>query len=80
MSHVPHELSDEFPEHRDRIHDMKQADAHFARLVDDYHKVNREVHQAETNVAPTDDLHAVELRKERLRLKDEIWRLMQVEQ
>jgi uncharacterized protein YdcH (DUF465 family) len=76
MSHVPHELAEEFPDKADRIHELKQSDAHFARLVDEYHSINRDVHRAETNVEPTDDLHMGEMRKTRLALKDEIARAL----
>ena len=47
MSHVPHEPAADFPELTDRIHALKTTDAHFQRLFDDYHRVNREVHRAE---------------------------------
>lgn len=73
MSHTPHELAEEFPEHVDAIHALKVRDARFAALAEKYHAVNRAVHRAETDVAPTDDAHMAELRKERLALKDEIW-------
>ncbi len=76
MSHTPHELAEEFPEAVDKIHELKLSDAHFSRLVDVYHEVNRNVHRAETNVEPTDDLHLVELRKQRLSLKDQIWHML----
>lgn len=76
MSHTPHELAEEFPDHVDAMHNMKQSDAHFARLFDEYHDVNRAVHRAETNVEPTDDLHMAEMRKQRLSLKDQIWGLL----
>ncbi len=76
MGHTPHELSEEFPKEADRIHTLKQTDPHFAKLVDEYHEVNRAVHRAETNVEPTDDLHEEELRKKRMVLKDEIWRIL----
>lgn len=72
MSHTPHELSEDFPDKVDRIHELKQENAHFARLVEQYHDVNRAVHRAETDVEPTDDLHMTEMRRERMRLKDEI--------
>lgn len=72
MSHTPHELAEEFPDHADRMSKLKVEDAHFAKLSDAYHDVNREVHRAETNVEPTDDFHMAEMRKERMRLKDEI--------
>lgn len=76
MSHVPHELAEEFPEHANRMHELKQSDAHFARLFDQYHEANRSVHRAETNVEPLEELAEVALRKERAHLKDEIWRIL----
>ncbi|MEM9637893.1 MAG: YdcH family protein [Pseudomonadota bacterium] len=72
MSHTPHELAEEFPEDAERISALKATDARFAKLSEAYHEVNRAIHRAETNVAPTDDFHVQEMRKERLRLKDEI--------
>ena len=76
MSHTPHELAEDFPEHQQQIHDLKVSDAHFARLFDEYHEINRAVHRAETDVEPTDDLHMAELRKQRMLLKDEIARIL----
>lgn len=77
MSHTPHELADDFPDQADRIRELKQADAHFARLVEDYHEVNRAVHRAETLVEPTSPAHETELRRRRMQLKDDIWRRLQ---
>lgn len=73
MSHTPHELAEEFPEHVDRIHDLRQSDAHFAKMFEAYHVTNRAVHRAETNVEPTSDDHLIDLRKERVMLKDQIY-------
>ncbi len=73
MSHTPHELASDFPEHVDRISELRQTDAHFARLVEEYHTVNRDVHRAETDVEPVSDMHMADLRKTRMRLKDEIY-------
>ncbi|MCB1480746.1 MAG: DUF465 domain-containing protein [Rhodobiaceae bacterium] len=72
MTHVPHELHEEFPEHADRIHELKVSNAHFAHLADKYHEVNRAIHRAETEVEPTDDFHLEDMKKERLALKDEL--------
>lgn len=72
MSHTPHELAEEFPEHKDRIHELKLSDAHFAKLVDAYHEVNREVHRMETRVESVDEMTEEVARKKRLALKDEI--------
>ncbi|MGJ8529980.1 YdcH family protein [Maritalea sp.] len=79
MSHTPHELHEEFPEHNERIHELKTSDAHFSKLFDSYHEINRAVHRAETNVEPTDDVHLEEMRKQRLALKDELYALLQAE-
>ena len=76
MSHTPHELAEEFPGHVELMHKMKAENAHFAKLFDEYHEVNRAVHRAETNVEPTDDFNEEEMRKKRMVLKDEIWGLL----
>ncbi len=73
MSHTPHELAEEFPEFVEKMSALKVSDAHFAKLFDDYHELNRKVHRAETNVEPREELSEVDLRKRRGALKDEIY-------
>jgi uncharacterized protein YdcH (DUF465 family) len=77
MSHTPHELAEEFPDHVEKMSSLKQTDAHFAKLFESYHEINRSVHRAETNVEPMDNLAETELRKKRGALKDEIWSYLQ---
>ena len=76
MSHTPHELINEFPDRGDRIHELRLGDAHFAKLSDEYHVINREIHRGETNVEPMDDVHLEDLKKKRLALLDEISRFL----
>ncbi len=76
MSHTPHELAEEFPDKVELMSELKQSDAHFARLAEEYHELNRTVHRAETNVEPMEELAEVELRKKRAALKDEIWSIL----
>jgi uncharacterized protein YdcH (DUF465 family) len=76
MSHTPHELAEDFPDDVERIHALKEENAHFARLVEEYHAVNRAVHRAETGIEPCEELAEVEMRKTRMRLKDEIAALL----
>lgn len=76
MSHTPHELAEEFPDKIELMSQLKQTDAHFSKLADEYHDLNRAVHRAETNVEPMEDLAEVELRKKRAALKDEIWGIL----
>ena len=76
MSHTPHELHEEFPHALDKIHQLKLDDAHFARLAEDYHNINRAIHRAETLVEPVSESHETSLRRKRLQLKDEIAALL----
>ena len=76
MSHTPHELTEEFPEAADKIHELKESNAHFARLADEYHALNREIHRIETDLDPASDEHQTELRKKRMALKDEIYAML----
>ncbi|SEN25378.1 hypothetical protein SAMN04488103_10434 [Gemmobacter aquatilis] len=73
MANTPHELAEEFPAEAGKISALKETDAHFARLVEEYHEVNRKVHRAETLVEPMAPEHETDLRKQRSALKDQIW-------
>ena len=76
MTHTPHELHEEFPAHAERIHALRLSNAHFARLADEYHEINPEIHRAETGVSPMESLAETALRKKRAHLKDEIARVL----
>lgn len=76
MSNTPHELAEEFPADLEKMHALKLANPHFAKLMEDYTEVNRAVHRAETFVEPVDPMHEAALRKKRLNLKDEISSLL----
>ncbi len=76
MSHTPHELSEEFAEHAETIHQLKQSNAHFAKLAEDYHTINRAVHRMETRVEAVDEATEADARRRRLALKDEIAKML----
>lgn len=76
MSNTPHELAEEFPELVARIHELKVSNSHFARLADEYHDVNRHIHRHESGIQPASETHETELRKRRIRLKDEIYAML----
>lgn len=76
MSHTPHELAEEFPAEVEKMHQLKLDNAHFARLFDEYHTVNRAIHRAETQVEPVETLRETEMRQQRMRLKDQIQALL----
>lgn len=79
MSNTPHDLAEEFPAEAAKISALKQKDAHFAKLVEEYHEVNRAVHRAETRVEVIDEAGEHELRQRRMRLKDQIWHALKAE-
>ena len=72
MTHTPHELSDMFPDDVELIHELKLKNAHFAKISERHHDVNRAIHRIETDVEPVSDAHAEDLKKQRLALQDEI--------
>lgn len=76
MSHVPHELAEEFPELKDKIHELKISNAHFAKLADEYHTLNREVHRVEAAGINVGDDTFEDLKKQRLALKDQIYAML----
>ena len=71
-----HDLAHELPEHRDTIHKLKTTNHHFAKLFDEYHDVDHEVHRIETGVENTSDDYLEERKKVRLHLKDELFRMI----
>lgn len=80
MSHTPHTLDQEFPEYVEQIDRLKQTEAHFARLAEEYHEVNRSIHRQETNLEPVEDLVLIEARKRRGALKDQIYAILRANQ
>lgn len=66
----------EFPEHQDAIHRLKAGSPHFAGLFAEYLRVNREVQRAEEHDLPLSDVAFENLKKQRLRLKDELYAML----
>ena len=72
MVHIPHELRDEFPRDTSLIERLVRTDYEFGRLATDYDAVNRQIYLIESEEAPTSDDVLEQLKKRRLKLKDEI--------
>lgn len=70
--HTPNELTEIFKRDRDLITRLKGEDAHFARLADEYHEVNRQVHRIEAETEAASDERTEALKRRRLGLLDEI--------
>jgi len=80
MSHTPHELAAEFPDYRDVLHELKLRHSRFATLSARYHEINRDIHRIETEVEAASDARTEELKKERLRLLDEVAKIIAAEE
>lgn len=74
--HTPNELTKIFARDREVLTRLKTQDAHFARLADEYHEVNREVHRIEAETEAASDERTETLKKQRLALLDEITALV----
>lgn len=78
-AHTPHELHDEFPHDAEALHRLKLADAHFARLAERHHEVNRELHRIAAEIEAASDERVEALKRERLHLLDEIAEMLEQE-
>lgn len=71
-----HDLVHEFPEFKTQIHQLKMENNHFSRLFDKYHTLNKEIEEAEKNGLPISDEYAETLKKQRLELKDQLYKII----
>jgi uncharacterized protein YdcH (DUF465 family) len=69
---IPHELPDEFPEETAHIERLTKANYEFRRLRTSYDEINRQIYRIESEEEPTTDEVLERLKKQRLKLKDEI--------
>ncbi len=71
-----HDLLHELPEYKDKIHELKVGNAHFAKLFEQYHEVDHEVRRIEQGVETPADDYVEEVKKKRLALKDELFQML----
>lgn len=71
-----HDLLHEFPQYTELIHNLKVSDNHFRKLFDEYHETDHHIHRIEQGNEPTSDQHLTDLRKQRLQLKDELYKIL----
>ena len=71
-----HDLIHEFPEYKDKIHELKTTDQHFARLFEEYHDLEHEVRRIEEGVETTSDEYLEERKKIKLSLKDQLFEML----
>ena len=70
--HIPHELQDEFSAEVSLIARLRKTNYEFGRLAARYEEVNHSIHRIESEEEPAADEVVERLKKQRLKLKDEI--------
>src|SRR4051812_21513313 len=66
MSHTPNQLDEASPGRAGRMHALKTSNSRFARLIEEYNELNREIHRVETRVEPTSEDVEEELKRRRV--------------
>jgi uncharacterized protein YdcH (DUF465 family) len=74
--HIPHELADEFPDEVTLIARLLKTNYLFRRTAGRYDAVNHQIFRIESEEEPTTDEVLERLKKERLKLKDQIARML----
>lgn len=62
-----------FPEFRDLISKLKNEDAHFSRLFDKHNELDQTIKNIEANIQLGTPTEVENMKKEKLRLKDEMY-------
>ena len=65
-----------FPEYQELIHKLRHEDPHFAKIFEIHQELDKEITQLELNPVNliNDDIDA--LKRKKLKLKDEIYRIL----
>jgi uncharacterized protein YdcH (DUF465 family) len=72
-----HDLLHELPEYKERIHELKISNHHFAKLFNEYDELDHLVRRCETEIEVHADDYVQGLKKRRLALKDELLKILQ---
>jgi hypothetical protein len=71
-----HNLLNEFPDFKEKIHELKVSNEHFRKLFDEYHEVEHEIHRIHNLNEIVSDEYAHKLKAKLLYLKDELFSLL----
>jgi len=63
-------------EYRDEIHELKKENAHFAKIFEKHNELDQKIEHADRGDTPMSDLEIETLKKEKLHLKDEAYKMI----
>lgn len=72
-----HNLPHEFPEYKDKIHELKISNPEFAKLFEKYENIDKEIYRIEMQIENTSDEYLEGLKIRRVKLKDELYNMLQ---
>ena len=76
--HVDHHpLIKEFPEYRERIHQLKMGDPEFRKLAEEFEVIDKEICRIEEDIEASSDDRLEVLKKKRVFFKDALFHLLQ---
>ena len=71
-----HNLSIEFPELKEKIHQTKLSNPHFNKLYEQYQEVDNEIYRIEAEIETPSDAYTEDLKKQRVKLKDALYDIL----
>ena len=63
-------------EYKNEIHELKQSNAHFANIFEKHNALDNKIEHAEIGDTPMTDVELETLKKEKLLLKDEAYKII----
>lgn len=71
-----HDLYHEFPQYQETIRSLMLSNDDFAKMMREYTEVDLKVARIEQRLDPASDLYADELKQLRVRLKDQLYKML----
>lgn len=65
-----------FHEYRDEIHALKMSNAHFEKIFSEHNELDQKIKNAEDGLEPLSPIDIEVLKKQKLRLKDEVYAMI----
>jgi len=76
MSDLNHSLYADFPEHHNRINQLKLESEEFAQMAAEYHKIDHRVRGLQMREIPVTDETFTEMKSQRSHLKDRLYQMI----
>ena len=76
MDLLNHDIAHEFPEHLDKMRELKTSNKHFANLFSEYDEDNHAIARYEQGDGAISEEALEDLKKKRLKTKDDIYQML----